>query len=209
MGIGITIICIILTLLIIVFITYCGLQKWRDKSRAEKCPITQEQFIVQNNKHEPDWVGKEVAKRLAVLARKTDTLVNYMYQNKAPNPEVSQRLYSRWQQIRNNPRGLRETAFGETSAAYTVNKSEQIRICIRDRSSGDEEPHFEDDNTSMFVLLHELAHIMSKTYGHGVEFKRNFATITKLAETLGVYHPVDYSQQPTNYCGTDITNNAY
>lgn len=209
MGIGVTIICTILTLLIIVFITYCGFQKWRDKSRAETCPITREQFIVQNNKHEPEWIGKEVAKRLATLARKTDTLVNYMYQNKAPNPEVSQRLYSRWQQIRNNPRGLRETAFGETSAAYTVNKSEQIRICIRDRSNNDGEPHFENDNTSMFVLLHELAHIMSKTYGHGVEFKRNFAAITRLAETLGVYHPVDYSKQPTNYCGTDITNNAY
>lgn len=203
----ITVICIILTLLIIIFITYCGICKWRDKTRKQECPITKEQFIVQNNKHEPEGIGIEVAKRLASLARKTDTLVNYMYQNKLPSPEIATRLYSRWQQIRKNPNGIRETAFGEKSAAYTVNKSEQIRICIRDRS--DNETHFEDHNTSMFVLLHELAHIMSKTYGHGIEFKRNFGSITKIAESLGVYHPVDYTKQPTNYCGTDITNNAY
>lgn len=194
-----------LTVIMLCILVGCGYRKWKDKTRMEQCPITLETFIVQNNKHEPEWIGKEVAKRLAVLTQNADILVDYLYKHNIPSPEIAKRLYTRWQNIRKNPHGIRETAFGETSAAYTVNKSEQLRICIRnpDSSSGN---LFEDSNTAMLVLLHELGHIMSHKYGHGIEFKKNFSIITKIAVELGLYKYVNYSQNPTNYCGTDITN---
>ena len=129
-----------------------------------------------------------------------------MYNHQLPSPAVSKRLAERWKKIRNNPAGLRETAFGETSAAYTVNKGEQLRICVRDEKSDN---LFENENDLMFVALHEAGHLMSKSYGHNLEFKENFRGITKIAVDLGIYKYVDYTRKPVTFCGVDITYPAY
>lgn len=188
----------VLTLLLIFFMFFCGYKKWKDKTKIEICPETKEEFMVQNNKDEPEWIGQEVAKRLSELSRRATVIVNHMYTNKYPTEEISERLYKRWYMLRKRKNGFRETAQGETSAAYTVNKHEQIRICLRKNNS------FEDFNTAMFVLLHELGHVMSENYDHGIEFRKNFATITKVAVDLGLYNYIDHSKDPTSYCGTDI-----
>jgi hypothetical protein len=199
----------ILFIFCFIYIICCAYKKYKDKTRPEILESTNETFIIQNHKNEPDWVGKEVVKRLSNLANKTDLIVNYMHQNVLPNKVVADRLLTRWKKIRSNPRGLREVGLGEKTAAYTVNKSDQIRICIRNPDPQGNNDLFENENDSMLVLLHELAHVMSKGYGHDVEFKRNFSYIVRLAVKLGIYNYVDYTSNPTNYCGTDITNNAY
>lgn len=196
----------ILTLIILLICLGCGYYKWKDKTRAEVCLDTNETFVVQNNKDEPAWVGKEVARRLGHLAQKADKLVLYMYNNHLPDVNVATRLAERWKRIRENPEGLRETAFGETTAAYTVNKGEQLRICVRNNNSDN---MFENENDMMFVFLHEAAHLMSKSYGHNLEFKKNFAYITKIAVELGLYKYVDYTKEPTSYCNVDITYPSY
>lgn len=196
----------ILAIILMIVLICLGFQKYKDKIKEETCPHTHETFIIQNHKHEPDWVGKEIAKRLSLLARKGTTLVNYMYEHNLPNKVVAERLYNRWNKIRNNPKGLREIGKNEKSAAYTVNKGDELRICIRNPNS---ENLFEDENTSMFVLLHEISHLGVNSWGHGVPFKRLFAYITKLAVQLELYHYIDYSSSPTNYCSVDITNSAY
>lgn len=196
----------ILTIIILILCFYYGYRRWCDRICEVECPYTKEKFMVQNNKGEPEWVRKEVARRLANIVRKVDFLVNYMYENNLPDTLISKRLHERWQNIRNNPKGFRETSPGEASAAYTINKGEQMRICVRDERSDN---LFENENDSMFVILHELAHLMSKSYGHNLEFKNNFAKITKIAVEKGVYKYRDYSENPTTYCNVDITNTAY
>lgn len=195
-------ICILVLVIMIICVSH-SYKKWKDKTRIEVSPDTNEKFVVQNNKNEPEWVGREVARRLSQLAKKADTLIQYMVTNSQPTAEIARRLATRWASIRHKNGGLRETGLGESTAAYTVNKGEELRICIRDPHS---ETLFEDPNTSMLVLLHELAHLMSITYGHNYEFKKNFAFITKLAVDLGLYHYVDYSKHPTSYCNVDITH---
>lgn len=196
----------LLTLFILIVCLSCGYFKWRDKTCEVQCPDSTEFFVVQNNKNEPEWVRIEVARRLGKLARDIDKLVDYMKINNLPNQIVSSRLQERWKNIRKNPHGLRETGHGETSAAYTVNKGDQMRICVRDERSDN---LFEDENTMYFVMLHELAHLMSKSYGHNLEFKNNFSYITKLAVDIGIYKYQDFQTNPMSYCGTDITNSAY
>ena len=129
-----------------------------------------------------------------------------MRKDRLPDAIISERLYQRWQKIRSNPSGLRETSPGENSAAYTINKGEQMRICVRDERSDN---LFENENDSMFVIIHELGHLMSKSYGHNLEFKRNFSYITKVAVQLGLYKYTNYSENPTTYCNVDITHTAY
>lgn len=195
-----------LCLLAIIILIGCGFQKWKDRTRTETSPETNETFIVQNNKDEPEWVGKKAALIISKQAQKADILIDYMYKHQLPNHDISNLLHERWMKIRKNPKGLREMSFGEKSAAYTVNKGEELRICVRDKSS----PHkFEDLNTGFYVLLHELAHLMSRSYGHGIEFRRNFAIITRLAIELKLYRDVDYSQNPTSYCNTEIAHSPY
>ena len=55
-------------------------------------------------------------------------------------------------------------------SAYTENKA-RITLCIVNPKTG----KYYDMNTIMYVSLHELAHVISKTHGHNTEFKTNFA----------------------------------
>lgn len=136
------------------------------------------------------------ANYLAQINKKIDEVVNYMYISKLPDTDTANRLHNRWSKCK-----LKETNSSETSAAYTLNKSTEIRLCIRDGNG-----NFEDINTSMFVVLHELAHVMSVSYGHGEEFKNNFSYITHLASSLGIYKPELFQVNPKTYCGVSITS---
>ena len=62
------------------------------------------------------------------------------------------------------------------------------------------------ENIMMFVALHELAHIMTKSVGHTDEFWDNFRYLLKKAIKLGVYKDVNFEKNPVDYCGTKITN---
>ena len=139
-------------------------------------------------------VRQTAADYLAKIRHKVDVLVDYMYKKGLPDPDTAKRLFQRWTSCE-----LKETNSTEKSAAFTLNKSSEIRLCIRDHQG-----NFENPNTSMFVILHELAHVMSVSYGHGEEFQNNFNYITHLASQLGVYKPEDFASRPRMYCGTEI-----
>jgi len=82
----------------------------------------------------------------------------------------------------------------EGSSAYTENKS-VITICLKDPDTG----KMYDYGVYQYVAFHELAHMVSKDYGHGKEFSRNFKTILNAAVEKGIYDPNTII--PSNYCG--------
>ena len=51
-----------------------------------------------------------------------------------------------------------------------------------------------DENTLMFVALHELSHVASKSIGHTDEFWNNFKFLIKEAETINIYVPENYKK---------------
>jgi predicted metal-dependent hydrolase len=89
----------------------------------------------------------------------------------------------------------------DDQAAYSVNKGEKIGICLRNKKG-----EIEDENTMTFVLLHELAHIMSRKYAHDKEFWDNFALLLQAASRCGIYKHTNYEANPTTYCGHNITH---
>jgi hypothetical protein len=137
-------------------------------------------------------IQKMVVNRLAAISERIDKLVDYMKNNKLPNEEVSNMLFYRWKKCK-----LKETSKADTSVAYTVNKGTELRICVRKSKN-----ELEDLNTTMFVILHELAHIASKSYGHNSEFKRNFSYIAKIASSIGIYKPQNFETFPVNFCNS-------
>lgn len=82
--------------------------------------------------------------------------------------------------------------------AFSVDKS-SISVCLRD-SQG----RIEDLNTSMFVLLHELAHVATADYGHSRQFWDNMQFLLEVAEALGLYVYENYDAAATTFCGHPV-----
>jgi hypothetical protein len=102
-----------------------------------------------------------------------------------------------------NPNNMIENDLNTDTTSYSENKGEKIVVCIRDKAP----PYrFIEENTVMFVLLHEMAHLMSTSVGHTPEFWANFKRILHDAVHCGVYRVVNYSKTPTGYCGMTITD---
>tara|TARA_B100000745_G_scaffold50207_1_gene30035 strand:+ start:157 stop:729 length:573 start_codon:yes stop_codon:yes gene_type:complete len=97
---------------------------------------------------------------------------------------------------------ISENIPGSLYVAYSVNKGEELSICIREKDT----EKFIDDNTITFVAVHELAHIMSESTGHTEEFWSNMKYLLEEGSKLGIYRAVDYSQDPTIYCGMEINS---
>ena len=92
--------------------------------------------------------------------------------------------------IRENPR-----------ESYTKRKS-RIFVCLRDPMT-----HvLYDDNTLMYVTLHECAHVISPGRDHDADFERVFNDLLRKAERVGMYDPnVPF---PSKYCGRDYVDHT-
>uniref|UniRef100_A0A6C0CZZ6 WLM domain-containing protein n=1 Tax=viral metagenome TaxID=1070528 RepID=A0A6C0CZZ6_9ZZZZ len=104
-----------------------------------------------------------------------------------------------------NPNSLFELVDKSKYTAYNVNKGEEIAICIRDKNN----KLLDDINSCMFIIIHELAHIMTITEQHTPEFWDNMRQLLEKAEECNVYKPIDYSKNPQYYCNQLIQETPY
>jgi len=98
---------------------------------------------------------------------------------------------------------VREVEANSKYTSYSVNKGERLVFCLRSR---DAQENLVDMNTIMFVALHEMAHIMTKSIGHTSEFWENFRFLLAHAIHWRMYTPVNFRRRPQPYCGTHITD---
>jgi hypothetical protein len=98
-----------------------------------------------------------------------------------------------------------ENDMNSSDTSYSENKGQKIVVCLRDKTRAPEYPLI-DQNTIMFVILHEMAHLMTETIGHTQEFWTNFRRILGDAVQIGIYTSVNYASRPTPYCGMTITD---
>jgi Zn-dependent peptidase ImmA (M78 family) len=91
------------------------------------------------------------------------------------------------------------------ATSYTINKGDVIGICLREKQTGQNNFHHIDD--IKFVLLHELAHIVTPEYSHTPLFWTNFRFLLEFCKSHGLYNTPDYAARNIEYCGTTITYN--
>ena len=140
--------------------------------------------------------GREAAERLANINKKVILLIGSL---KEKDREGISMLKDNF-----NPDQLSETGLGAKYTSYSVNKGEEIAICVRQPDNT-----FIDDNTVMFVVIHELAHVMTKSVGHTQEFWDNMAYLLERAEELKIYVPKNYKESPVDYCGMEINTTPH
>ena len=94
------------------------------------------------------------------------------------------------------------------STSYTENKGEKLVLCLRNKiPDKDGIYEFHDINLIMFVVLHELTHVMNDRWGHLSQFWQLFRVVLRNAVECGIYQPVDYRNNNKDYCGMKITYN--
>ena len=135
---------------------------------------------------------------LANVTQKCKELVLYCGK-KHPDNEDVQRLLQKF-----NPTKITETLPTSEFTAYSENKGEKIAFCL-EKNKG--KSKLIDLNTLTFVAIHELAHIMTKSEGHKQEFWQNFKFLLENAKDAKIYDPIDYKNEPQDYCGMKITDN--
>ena len=185
------IILILLIVGIVTFLLYKLYIQVFDNTTYEKSTINGRIYRVRKGQN-----TKEAANRLARLTKKICRLISYINKNKIASSVKCEQLLRRWNKIK-----IRETGSFDSAAAYTVNKSDELRVCLRNKQNST----FENENTMMFVALHELAHIMSESYGHNKEFMEHFKLLLKAAVDLGIYDIEYFNNKPQDYCGTTIS----
>tara|TARA_Y100001970_G_scaffold183279_1_gene222910 strand:- start:227 stop:790 length:564 start_codon:yes stop_codon:yes gene_type:complete len=144
---------------------------------------------------------KESVDLLATTTDKCKHLVVYM-DEKYPNKQNVQRLVKRFDSTK-----LSETLPTSEHKAYSENKGERIALCLGKSNDTENNEQLIDPNTLIFVALHELAHVMTKSEGHTDEFWENFKFVLNNATEVGIYSPVDYEKKPQKYCSMTINSN--
>lgn len=142
---------------------------------------------------------QEAADRMATIRQNLEKLMEKYRDDPATaaDPRVKVLLE------RFNPNSMCENSIDSDSTSYSENKGEKIVVCLRDKQP----PYkFADTNTVMFVILHEMGHLMTTTIGHTPEFWTNFRRILHDAVSCGIYQPVNYTHSPVSYCGMTITD---
>jgi hypothetical protein len=143
----------------------------------------------------------EAANLLATVSTKCRTMVDYMIEKYPEDPRCIM-LSKNF-----NPSRFVETLPTSELKAYSENKGEKVAFCLNKKNDNNND--LIDIQTLTFVALHELSHLMTESIGHKQDFWENFKFLLENAKEAGVYDPVDYKKNPTEYCSMDITDNPY
>jgi len=144
---------------------------------------------------------KEAVDLLAKVTEKAKKLVEYL-KEKYPEKDNIKRLIEGF-----NPDTIKETLPNSKHTAYTENKK-NMYFCLNVKKDN-VESELIDEHTLMFVALHEMAHIATKSIGHKSEFWENFRFLLEEAKLSGLHEPVNYKEEPAEYCSTKINDNPY
>ena len=145
---------------------------------------------------------QEASDLLATTTKKCKELVAYV-SKKYPDKENVKQLVKNF-----NPQKIMETLPTSSFTAYSENKGEKIAFCLNVKKNENKE-NLIDEHTLMFVAIHEISHVMTKSIGHKSEFWGNFKFMLENAKEAGIHEPIDYSKSPQEYCSMKISDNPY
>jgi hypothetical protein len=181
--------------LIIIVVTFVGIYFIHEHYINEglmsiKSEVDDREYTVQIKKD-----AKEAADLIAKIRDKLVVLVDHLTKVYGIGDARVAMLNKNFQ-----PDKLKEGVDTPGYTSYSINKGEQIVLCLRTKDK------LVDINTMMFVVLHELAHLATESIGHTDEFWNNFRWILEEAINIGIYVKQDFKKENVEYCGMTITS---
>jgi len=143
---------------------------------------------------------QEAADLLARVRQRMQKLYNYLIATYPEKLQVKQLK----QNFKPEPSRISESTPDAEHTSYSVNKGESVHLCLRQRQGNNES--LVKENVMTFVALHEMAHMITSTIGHGPDFWNNFGWLLKISEEQGIYTYEDFAAHPVSYCGVKITD---
>ena len=195
----------VIIVLIVIFYMYFESQSY--DVLPVKSTIDNQEYIVRNL---PD--KEEASNLLATIRAKMIELVNYLDKIDSKELEIYLRENDSVEDVQKSikllkkrfqPDNLSESTPNDKYTSYSVNKGEKLVFCLRARNNNET---LVEPNIMIFVALHELSHIMTKSVGHTEEFWNNFRILLRVAIRQKIYHNLDFNNNPQDYCGTKITD---
>ena len=97
---------------------------------------------------------------------------------------------------------FRETELGTDNTSYTINKGDEMVVCLRDKTNN----KLHDINTIMYVTIHELAHVGCPELNHTKLFFKINKFLLNEAMEMKIYQYRDYNSSPVEYCGISLNS---
>ena len=189
-----------ITLVLTFFILFICYKMYKESEVFNlKCIISGEngkEYCVRSNRTN----SKEATELLAKINLNCDKLIEHL--KKYDDNPAFKRLIDKYPDIK-----IRETLPTSKLVAYSENKGEVLAFCLN--ADKNNNAKLIDEDTLMFVALHELSHVMSISIGHNKEFWDNFKSLIIEAKKINIYHPVNYKNNNVNYCGMKIKDSPY
>jgi len=153
-----------------------------------------------------DNLNKDKANLLAIIVKNMCLLKNYLIKNINSEDFKEYTLYIT--QLNKNFNESRtiiyETDPTTNLTSYSVNKGEELSICLKSKTSG----QLHDINLLMYVVIHEMSHFACPEIGHGELFQKIFKKFIEIAIKLNIYSYDDYSSKPVEYCGMILSSSV-
>ena len=184
-------------LLVVITIFYLYLESKSSEVKYVKARDGNE-YLVRNL---PD--KRQAANKLAMIKKSLDAIVKHLKENRELKDYFCKREEIDLLIENYNPDSLSESSPGNKFTSYSINKGKKIVYCLRSKDGSN---RLVDENTILFVAIHELGHVMTKEQGHVPPFWDNMKFLLKIGIKLGIYNYVDYSSKNQEYCGTQITD---
>jgi len=139
---------------------------------------------------------QEAANLLAAIRERLETLTRHLEKSASDDPRTERFI------VKFKPNRISEGADNSKYTSYSVNKGERLVFCLRQKNK---EGTLMDLNTMLFVAIHEVAHICTKSVGHTEEFWDNMRWLLEHAINIGIYADQDF-KKPEPYCGIMISS---
>lgn len=183
-----------ITIVLTLFLVFFFIQTTHDSiidPRVNVLAYDNRYYKVRNTKDK-----QETANTIAKLNEKINLFINKLLLDTSENDHfklMKIRLKQRY-----DPAKLSEGKIDKRYSSYTVNKGEEIVLCLRTRDHKDE---LYDMNLLFYVILHELGHVASVGEQHDAEFNRNFSYLLRKAVEWNMFQRLE---EPFQYCGLHI-----
>jgi len=187
----------ILIVLAIIFVLYLINKKTKTKSKYVKSDVDNRKYLVQDYND-----NAAAAEMLSVVYFRIFELRDYLKNNIDKYPKYKKYIQQFCNRINNVI--LRENTTNSKYTSYTVNKGQEIYLCLRSKHT----KQLHDINLVMYVTIHELAHVACPEIEHTELFTNIFIFLLDVSEKIDIYEDIDFKENPIEYYGMKIKENV-